>query len=365
MSLKETALHALHIEAGGRMVDFAGWHMPVQYQGALKEHQAVRSAAGLFDVSHMGEIEIVGPDAASAVQRLTCNDLSRIEDGQAQYSALLTEQGTFVDDIVIYRFSSQRIFICVNAANKDKDFDWISSNLEGQARALDKSSSYSQLAIQGPKAQSALQQLTDADLSAIRYYSFEMAAVCGAEALISRTGYTGEDGFEVYSAPDAAPGIWKALLESGRSDGIQAAGLAARNTLRLEVCFALYGNDIDDQVTPLEAGLGWIAKLDQDDFIGREALMRQKEQGVPRKLAAFEMIDRGIARDGFPVYINGEPYGGVRSGSFGPTVEKSVGLTYLPADKAKPGQEFEIEVRSKRLKATVVKKPFYKRDQTP
>ena len=359
--LKETPLHDLHVELGARMVDFAGWHMPVQYQGPLKEHLAVRQRAGLFDVSHMGEIEVTGPDALQAVQGITCNNLDRISDGQAQYSAFLTPQGTFVDDIVVYRISSDRIFICVNAANRDKDFRWVQDRLQGQAQARDRGDDYAQIAIQGPKAEDVLQQLTPADLSAIRFYAFEFGSVCKVDCLISRTGYTGEEGFEVYTPPQQAERIWRRLMQEGQEAGIAPAGLAARNTLRLEVCFALYGNDIDDATTPLEAGLGWISKLDQEDFIGRQALIDQKEQGVARKLSAFEMVERGIARDHFPVYLGQEKVGEVTSGSYAPSLGKAVGLTYLPASSCRPGQEFEIEIRGKRVKAQVVKKPFYSR----
>ncbi len=359
--LKETPLHDLHVELGARMVDFAGWHMPVQYQGALKEHLAVRQHVGLFDVSHMGEIEVTGPDALRAVQHLTCNNLNRISDGQAQYSAFLTPQGTFVDDIVVYRISSEHIFICVNAANREKDFQWVQDNMQGQARAVDRGDDYAQIAIQGSKAEAVLQQLTPADLSSIRFYAFEFGSVCNVDCLISRTGYTGEKGFEIYTPPHEAERIWRRLMQEGNQAGIVPAGLAARNTLRLEVCFALYGNDIDDTITPLEAGLGWICKLDQEDFIGRQTLIDQKEQGVTRKLSAFEMVGRGIARDHFPVYLGQDKVAEVTSGSHAPSLGKAVGLTYLPASSCRPGQEIEIEIRGKRIQAQVVKKPFYSR----
>ncbi|HSR67174.1 MAG TPA: glycine cleavage system aminomethyltransferase GcvT [Acidobacteriota bacterium] len=362
MNLRKTALHSLHQQLGGRMVEFAGWSMPVQYAGTLKEHQAVRQSVGIFDVSHMGEIEITGPEALQAAQRLTCNDLTRIEDGQAQYSAFLTPEGTFVDDIVVYRFSTRRIFICVNAANRDKDFKWVSEHLSGEAEASDVGDFYSQFAIQGPRSEDVLQRLTASDLSAIRYYRFQVGQVDGVDAIISRTGYTGEAGFEIYLDPRHSEQVFRALLKAGEGEDIQPAGLAARNTLRLEVCFPLYGNDIDSTTTPLEAGLGWIAKLESDDFIGREALRRQKEEGLERKLIAFEMVDRGIARDGYPVILEGQEVGRVRSGSYGPTVEKNIGLTYLPLEAAQEGRSFEIEIRGRRAAAKVVAKPFYKKD---
>ncbi|HSR50100.1 MAG TPA: glycine cleavage system aminomethyltransferase GcvT [Acidobacteriota bacterium] len=363
MTLRKTALHSLHQELGGRMVDFAGWSMPVQYKaGALKEHKAVRQSVGLFDVSHMGEIEITGPQALQAAQRLTCNDLSKAEDGQAQYSAFLTPEGTFVDDIVVYRFSARRIFICVNAANREKDFEWVVKNLQGDAEARDVGDAYSQLAVQGPRSQDVLQRLTSTDLSQIRYYRFETGQVDGADAIISRTGYTGEKGFEIYLDPRFAEQVFRSLMKAGAEEGIQPAGLAARNTLRLEVCYPLYGNDIDATTTPLEAGLGWIAKLKGDNFIGRQALLDQKEKGVQRKLAAFEMVDRGIARDGYSVYLGDELVGPVTSGSYGPSVEKNVGLTYLPADACQEGQELQVDIRGRRAAAVVVSKPFLKKD---
>lgn len=363
LNLKQTPLHDCHIAASARMVEFAGWHMPVQYRSALQEHLTVRKAVGIFDVSHMGELEIRGADAAAEVQRLTCNDLDRVADGQAQYSAFLTPQGTFVDDIVVYRFSAAHILICVNAANKDKDFQWVRDNLQGAASVRDRSHEFAQIAVQGPRAQEVLQSLTRLDLASIRYYWFQTGAVADVDCIVSRTGYTGEDGFEVYAPPAGAAGIWNALLDSGRQAGIEPAGLAARNTLRLEACLALYGNDIDETTTPLEAGLSWMAKLEAGDFIGRSALLSQKEEGLSRKLSAFEVVDRGIARDGHVVWAHGEPVGRVTSGGFAPSIQKSVGMAYLPFKTCDVGSRIEVDVRGKHLAAAVVKKPFYKRFQ--
>ncbi|MGH9339046.1 MAG: glycine cleavage system aminomethyltransferase GcvT [Acidobacteriota bacterium] len=359
--VKRTPLNSLHCELGARMVEFAGWEMPVQYESALKEHLAVRDSVGLFDVSHMGEIEVLGKEAVSFTQKITSNDVSRLSDGQAQYSAFLYPQGTFIDDIIVYRISAQHIFICVNAANKDKDFKWVSDQPKGEVEVRDSSDSYAQIAVQGPKAQSVLQELTKVDLSSLKYYWFTHGEIEGAAALISRTGYTGEAGFEIYVPPAGAEPIWRSLLKAGRPFGIACAGLAARNTLRLEVRYPLYGNDIDQTTTPWEAGLGWIVKLDQGEFVGREALQRQKETGIERKLVGFELVDRGIARDHHPVYLDGQQVGEVRSGSYSPSLEKSIGLVYLPTEKASVGRLFEVEVRGKRLKARVVETPFYRR----
>ncbi|MDA2937139.1 glycine cleavage system aminomethyltransferase GcvT, partial [Acidobacteria bacterium AH-259-A15] len=358
-----TPLNTVHRELGARMMGFAGWEMPVQYDSPLREHRAVRERVGVFDVSHMGQIEIVGKDALSVAQKLTSNDISRLSDGQAQYSAFLYPEGTFVDDIVLYRINSEHIFICVNAANKDKDLQWARRAKKGDVQFLDNSNSYVQLAIQGPEAQAVLQQLTDVDLSSMKYYWFAFGKVEGAKALISRTGYTGEDGFEIYIPPDKAESIWRKLFTVGKPFEIMPAGLAARNTLRLEMRYPLYGNDIDDHTTPWEAGLGWIVKLGKGDFIGKETLEKQKEEGVQRKLVGFEMVDRGIARDHYPILIDGQQVSQVASGSFAPSLQKSIGLTYLPIECSQIGQLLDVEIRRKLLKAKVVETPFYKKRQ--
>lgn len=353
----------MHQQFGARLVEFAGWEMPVQYESALKEHLAVREAAGVFDVSHMGELEITGPDAEALVQRVTCNDVSRLTDGQAQYSAFLYPEGTFVDDVVVYRLQPEHFLICVNAANREKDFEWVRSYTAGDVKVEDRSDHYVQLAVQGPRAEAVLQDLTPVDLSEIKFYRFERGPVGGADAIISRTGYTGEDGFEIYFSPRHAESVWEDLFRVGAPAGLKPAGLAARNTLRLEMKYALYGNDIDDSTTPLEAGLGWILKLKKGEFIGRERLQQQKAEGVSQKLVGFEMVGRGIARDGYPVLIDGEQVSEVTSGSFAPSVGKAVGLTYLPVEFANVGQALQIEIRGKAVEAAVAPTPFYQRPQ--
>ena len=347
------------------MIDFGGWDMPVQYSaGTIEEHMAVRSAVGLFDVSHMGEIEIRGPQALDLIQRLTTNDAGALNDGQAQYSALTYPKGTFVDDILVHRLGPDHYFFCVNASNADKDFDWIRDHAgDFAAEVTNASASYSQLAIQGPKALETLQPLTDVDLSSIKYYWFTRGNVDGVPAIIARTGYTGEDGFEIYFDPNESERVWNRILESGRPHGILPCGLAARNTLRLEAKMALYGNDIDDSTTVLEADLGWICKFKKGDFIGRDSLLRQKEEGLTRKLVGFEMIDKGIARDHYPVFIDGREAGAVTSGSFAPYLKKNIGLAYLPIERAGVGTTFEVDVRGRRLAARVVQTPFYKRSK--
>ena len=341
------------------MVEFAGWKLPVQYRSAVAEHHAVRENVGVFDVSHMGQLELTGPDALSLAQKVTCNDVERLSDGQAQYSAFLTAEGTFVDDIVLYRINSEHIFICVNAATTEKDFQWVCSQQEGSVEVKNKSNSYAQLAIQGPRAEEVLQRLTDTELGTIPFYWFTFGNVGGVESLISRTGYTGEKGFEIYLPPDSAESVWTKLFDAGEEFGIMPAGLAARNSLRLEMCYPLYGNDIDETHTPIEAGLGWIVKFTKD-FIGKDALVEQKEN-VVRKLAAFEMVDRGIVRDGFTAYSEGVPISDITSGGFSPTLGKSIGLVYVPPEMAHPGFGFEIEIRGSKRKAQIVKKPFLKK----
>ncbi len=362
MKRRTTPLNSVQREMGARMVEFAGWELPVQFEGALKEHLAVRSRAGVFDVSHMGRLEFRGPDALLLAQELTSNDVLRLQDGQAQYSSFLTPKGTFLDDIVLYRISAERILICVNAATCEKDLEWIESRRKGRVQVVDRSESTAQLAIQGPKAEAILQQLTEADLKTVRFYRFVQAELAGASCLISRTGYTGEDGFEVYSPADAAEGVWRKMFDAGRTHGLAPAGLAARNTLRLEMRYPLYGNDIDERRTPLEAGLGWIVKFEKPSFVGREALLRQKDEGPAELLVGFELMEPGIARDGFPALYEGQAIGRVTSGSFSPSLEKSIGLVYFPADRAAEETEFEIDVRGKRRRARIVPTPFYRKN---
>jgi aminomethyltransferase len=347
------------------MIDFGGWDMPVQYAaGTIDEHMAVRAAVGLFDVSHMGEIEVRGPQALDFIQRLTSNDAGKLSDGQAQYSALTYPEGTFVDDVLVHRFAQDHYFLCVNASNSDKDFAWIQGNAGGfDAEPLNVSANYTQLAIQGPKALETMQSLTGVDLAAIKYYWFTRGDIGGVPAIIARTGYTGEDGIEIYFDPNESERIWNMILVSGEPRGILPCGLAARNTLRLEAKMALYGNDIDSTTTVLEADLGWICKLNKGDFIGRDHLLRQKEEGLTRKLIGFEMTDKGIARDHYPIFINGEEAGVVTSGSYAPYLKKNIGLAYLPIEHTGAGTEIEVDVRGRRLAAQVVQTPFYKRSK--
>lgn len=348
------------------MVDFGGWDMPVQYPaGTIEEHLRTRKHAGLFDVSHMGEIDVRGSDAIAFVNRLTSNDVSKLVDGQAQYSALTTPSGTVIDDLLVYRLSGDHLLLVVNAGTTEKDWEWISSQHKGESVELKNvSAEYCQLALQGPDAESILQKLTDAPLSEIKYYHFQPGTVDGVKGIVSRTGYTGEDGFEVYAPADRAEQLWNKILEAGNTGtptGVLPCGLAARNTLRLEAGMALYGHEIDENTTLLEANLGWICKLDKGDFIGREALAKQKEEGIKRRLAGFEVTERGIARDDQDVLVNGEKVGKVTSGSPAPYLKKNIGFAYVPVEFASVGQEIRIDVRGKLVGAQIVKAPFYKR----
>jgi len=364
--LKRTPLNAVHRALGGKMVDFGGWDMPVQYPaGVIEEHMATRTRAGLFDVSHMGEIWVEGPDAIAFVDRLTTNDVTKLVDGQAQYSALTNEKGGVVDDLLVYRFGPEKLLLVVNAGTTDKDWEWITSHKGDFNVALTNASAdYCQIAIQGPMAAGILQKLTDTNLDEIKYYHFTTGRVDGVETIISRTGYTGEDGFEVYAAADKAGQLWNRMLEEGRDDGILPCGLAARNTLRLESAMSLYGHELGDDISTYEANLGWITKVNKDaGFIGREALADQKEAGPKRKLVGFEMKEPGIARDGYDVYIGEEKVGIVTSGSPAPFLKKNIGLAFVPSDFAKTGQELRIDVRGKRLLAEIVPTPFYKRQK--
>lgn len=358
--LKRTSLYERHRSAGARLVPFAGWEMPVQYVGVAEEHIAVRTRAGLFDVSHMGEILVEGPGALSTLQRLTSNDVSRLADGQIHYSALMTENGAFVDDILVHRMEPERFFLCVNASNADKDFEWISSRAQG-ADVGNVSARYAQLAVQGPAAAGIVAKIADADLSGVRYYWFTEGKALGAPTIFARTGYTGEDGFELYVPPDAAPRIWDALLEAGRAEGLVPAGLGARDTLRLEAKMALYGNDIDETTTVLEADLLFILKIDKGDFVGRDALLEQRRRGLTRRLAGFELRGPGIARQGHEVIVDGASFGAVTSGTQTPWLKKSIGLTYLPVGREVIGTRFDVMIRGRAVPAEVVPTPFYKR----
>lgn len=364
-TLKKTPLNARHRSLGARMVEFGGWDMPVEYGGLVNEHMAVRTRAGLFDVSHMGQIEIAGKDALKAVQHITSNDAGKLAVNQAQYSALTTPEGTFVDDVLTYKLSDEHFMFVVNASNIIKDFQWIAEHVRGigDAVAVNTSSRYALIAIQGPAAREVLQTLTGADLAAVKYYWFTTGEVANVLATISRTGYTGEDGFEVFVPPSAAERVWDAILNAGKGAGLVPAGLGARDTLRLEAAMRLYGNDMDETTTVLEADLGWIVGWKKETFIGADVLRRQKTEGVSRKIVGFEVVDRAIARHGYDVYVNGEKAGVVTSGTQTPFLKKAIGMAYLPADRTEPGTEFEIDVRGRRVRAQVVPMPFYKRSR--
>jgi aminomethyltransferase len=367
--LKRTPLNSAHRRLGGRMVEFGGWDMPVQYAaGTMTEHLRTRTQAGLFDVSHMGEIDVSGQDAIPFVNRITSNDVTKLIDGQAQYSALTTPEGTVIDDLLVYRFAADHLLLVVNAGTTEKDWDWIKSHHGNENVALKNvSADFCQIAIQGPRALSILQTMTAVPLSEIKYYHFREGEVDGVAAIVSRTGYTGEDGFEVYAAADKAEQIWDKLLaggDFGAEDGVLPCGLAARNTLRLEAGMCLYGHEIDETTTLLEANLGWICKLNKGDFIGREVLAKQKEDGIKRKLVGFEVTDRGIARDGQDVLIDGQRVGQVTSGSPAPFLKKNIGMVYVPIESANEGGALQIDVRGRLVEARIVPLPFYKRPKT-
>jgi aminomethyltransferase len=362
-SLRKTPLNPVHRELGAKMVAFGGWEMPVEYSGLISEHMAVRTAAGLFDVSHMGELEVEGPGALAFLQRVTSNNVGKLADGQAQYSALPLRNGAPADDVIVYRRGPERFFIVVNAGNIEKDLRWLEGQGPAECTVANRSDDYALIALQGPKSPQILQGLTTADLAALRYYHFIEGDVAGHPATVARTGYTGEDGFEIFVAPDAAAEVWRKLLEAGKDGGLVPAGLGARDTLRLEAKMCLYGNDMDETTTLVEAGLGWIVSLDENkgDFVGRGVLEAQKKEGAPRKLVGFEMVDRGIARHGYPVYVGDEPAGAVTSGSYAPFLQKNIGLCYLPAPHAAVGTPFHVDIRGRRVAARIVPTPFYKR----
>ena len=361
VALKRTALNFLHRALGAKMVEFGGWEMPVEYSGIIQEHLAVRTAAGLFDVSHMGEIEVSGPRALSLLQHITCNDVSRLKDFQAQYSALMRPEGSAIDDCVVHRWSEERYFLCVNAANAERDFDWMVQHNAVGAEVRNVSGEYAQLALQGPRAFEILSKVADTSVAGLKYYWFCPARCCGVEGILARTGYTGEDGFEFYFPPAESVKVWDTLIEAGQPEGLVPAGLGARNTLRLEAGYPLYGHELDEDTTLLEANLGWIAKLEKGEFIGRDVLLRQRAQGIRKKLVGFEMTNRGIARDGYTVYVDGKIAGHVTSGSYAPFLKKNIGMAYIPPSLAEVGREIEVEIRDKRTGARIVPLPFYKR----
>jgi aminomethyltransferase len=341
------------------MIGFGGWDMPVQYSGIVEEHRTVRSAVGCFDVSHMGEFEFRGPDAAAALQRLTTNDVQALAIGQVQYSLLCREDGGIVDDLTLARLGDDHYLMTVNASNVEKDWRWVSGHLDGRVEARNTSDQTGLLAVQGPRAEALVGRLADVDVGRIGYYRLARGRVAGVPAVVSRTGYTGEDGFELYLPAEATERVWEALLAEGRPEGVAPIGLGARDTLRLEMRYALYGNDIDETTSPLEAGLGWVVKPAKGPFLGREAIEKARAAGVARRLVGFEMVDRAVPRHGYPIRSGPAVVGHVTSGTFGPSVQRYIGLGYVPAPLAAVGSELEIEVRGRGQGARVVKTPFH------
>ncbi len=360
MELKMTPLNQIHKEHGAKMIDFGGWQMPVQYEGIIEEHNAVRTKAGLFDVSHMGALRVKGPDAFKYLQKMVSNDLSKVKVGQIQYVILCNENGGAVDDLLVYNIAEDEYLLIVNASNKDKDFEWLMKHKEGNVDIVDESDATAIIAIQGPKALEILQKITDIDLSGIKFYWWQYGKVNNVDTLISRTGYTGEDGFEIYMSPEYAVDIWKKIIEVGNGE-VVPAGLGARDTLRFEAGLPLYGQEIGEDITPLEARLGSFVALDKEYFIGQEALKKQKEEGITRKLVGFEMIDRGIARGGYDVYVGDEKVGFVTTGSLAPFLNKNLGNALIKTEYANLDQELLIDIRGKKKKAKIIARPFYRR----
>lgn len=363
--LQRTPLFDVYALYGGKTIDFGGWELPVQFSSIKEEHEAVRTKAGLFDVSHMGEIVVQGKDSLPYLQRLVTNDVSKLKDGQAQYTAMCYEDGGTVDDLLVYKIEENQYLLVVNASNIEKDFEWMQKNLEGELTIDNVSALYGQLALQGPIAQTVLQRLTEQDLSEIGFFKFKTQVnVKGREFLVSRTGYTGEDGFEIYGAPDDITSLWHSILEEGKEDGVLPCGLGSRDTLRFEACLALYGQELSKDITPLEAGIAFVVKLKkEDEFIGQQALIKQKESGVPRKLVGLEMIDKGIPRHGYSVFKENQLIGEITTGTQSPTLKKNIGLGLIETQYADLGTEVEVEIRGKRLKAVTVETPFYKRQK--
>ncbi|MGA7626377.1 MAG: glycine cleavage system aminomethyltransferase GcvT [Candidatus Acidiferrales bacterium] len=363
LELRKTALNSMHRRLGAKMVNFGGWDMPLEYSGIIAEHDAVRTRAGLFDVSHMGELEIRGPGALPLVQWVTCNNAAKLVVGQAHYSGLMTSRGTFVDDLLIHKISDLHYLLCVNASNQEADFEHVLANNQFDASAENAGPRYSQLAIQGPRANEILQRLSAVPLDPIRYYHFVFGKVSGVDCLIARTGYTGEDGLEIYFAPEHSEKLWNDLMQAGEPFKMLPCGLGARNTLRLEAGMCLYGHEIDETTTPWEAGLAWICKMEKAPFLGSDALAEQKQKGIPRKLVGFEMLDKRIGRDGYPVLIGGREAGRVTSGGPAPFLKKNIGMAYVPPLSGAIGTEIEISIRGQAAPARIVAIPFYKRPQ--
>lgn len=360
--MKRTPLYEKHRELGGKMIDFGGWELPVQYSGILEEHRQVRKNAGLFDVSHMGEILVTGADAEKYLQRMLTNNIAGAKAHKVIYSPMCYPDGGVVDDLLVYKYDERKYLIVVNAANTEKDFEWFRQHLSGDVTVEDKSGDFAQLALQGPEAEKILQKLTQTPLCEIKFFYFlPTVEINGKKAIVSRTGYTGEDGFEIYIKPDDAPALWEDLLLAGKEEGLLPIGLGARDTLRFEAALPLYGQEISAQITPLEAGLGHFVKLDKGDFIGKDALVKLYEQGVKRRLTGFEMIDRGIPRSHYEVHANGRQVGFVTTGGFSPSLEKNIGLALLDEAYSQEGTELDIIIRGKAVKARTVKFPFYEK----
>ncbi|MBN1296189.1 glycine cleavage system aminomethyltransferase GcvT [bacterium] len=357
--LKRTGFYEAHVAAGGKIVPFAGFELPVQYSSIVAEHTAVRTTAGIFDVSHMGEIFLQGPDALANVQRLVTQDLTKVKPNRAVYAGMLYADGSFVDDVLVYCLAEDAFLLVVNAANLAKDHKWIEGNVFGDCVCENRSDSISQLAIQGPASRDIVQKVTDVDLTDMKYYRFRQGNVLGIDAIVSRTGYTGELGFELYFDRSHSMTVWNALMKAGQPLGLQPAGLGCRDTLRLEAGMALYGNDIDDEHTPLEAGLAWIVKMDKGDFNGRSILEKQLTDGLTRHLVGFELVDKGIPRHGYLVYAGDHEIGVVTSGTMSITLKKPIGLAYVQHGFEAVGTEIDVEIRNRRMKATVVSLPFY------
>jgi len=359
-NLKTTPLLDLHKELGAKLVPFAGWNMPIQFAGVLSEHTCVRERVGLFDVSHMGEIEVKGKDAKNFLQFLLSNNVEKMFDGSILYSLMCYETGGVVDDLLAYRFSENHYFLCVNASNSDKDYDWIARHASSfNVNIKNTSSETSQLALQGPDAKNVLQSLCDISLDDLSYYNFRKGMVNNVESLISRTGYTGEDGFELYLSPEKVSEVFRSLMEQGRSYGVQPIGLGARDTLRIEMGYPLYGNEIDNNPTPLDAGLGWVIKFDKGEFLGRGSLLKQKEQGsLRRKLVGLKLLTRGVPRAHYQVFKNGESVGEVTSGTFSPTLNTGVGLCYVSSEYSDIGNHLDVKIRDQLVATEVIQLPF-------
>ncbi len=363
-ALKRTPLFPVYEKYGAKTVDFGGWDLPVQFSSILEEHEAVRERAGLFDVSHMGEVDVKGKDALKYIQKIITNDASKLVDGKALYSPMCYLNGGTVDDLLVYRYNENHYLLVINASNIDKDVAWFEENLEGDVQIENISDRISQLALQGPIAEKVLQRIADIDLSTIGFFHFNPdVKLDGVKGFVSRTGYTGEDGFEIYLANEDAPKLWDKILDTGKEDGVLPCGLGARDTLRFEAKLPLYGQELSKDITPIEAGIGFFVKFDKGDFNGRDVLKEQKENGAPRKLVGIEMIDRGIPRSHYPVYVDDVQIGEVTTGTQSPTLKRNVGLALIKKEYAEIGKEVYVGIRNKKVKAEIIKTPFYKKSK--